>query len=193
MPEAITTIPGLREGEKVELCVRKHWIVTLQTFLGMLFGILLVGGTTLLSVAIFSGTVVVHYILLVAIILLLFVWLWGFVDILDDDLDAMILTNQRVLDITQTGLFHIKFRETSLDLIEDATGSNDGVLGNLIGFGTLTVETSATDGTLEIDSVADPSGVAREIMNRKNTFVHFQQAQFHNSDDPDEDTVIATS
>lgn len=67
-------------------------------------------------------------------------------------LDSWIITNQRIIDIEQHGLFHREVKETTLDRVQNVTIEIPGFVPTLLGFGDIRVET-AGQGILLIKTV----------------------------------------
>lgn len=87
--------------------------------------------------------------------------------LLDNIFDIFILTDHRLIDITQNNLVNRTVATTPLGHIEDTASDVAGVLGTLLNYGTVTIETaSARDNKFIIDHVSNPSLVARTILNQ---------------------------
>ena len=76
-------------------------------------------------------------------------WFWN----------AFVITTRRVIDIDQKGFFHRTVSEAPYDKVQDVSFSISGVIGTLLRYGTLIVQTAGTHVNLELDRVRDPKEV----------------------------------
>ncbi|MEK7158326.1 MAG: PH domain-containing protein [Patescibacteria group bacterium] len=72
------------------------------------------------------------------------------------NLNAFLITNQRIIDFDQSGLFHRRVSEASYEKIQDVSFSQDGVLATLLDYGNVHVQTAGTQAQLEILCVHRP-------------------------------------
>ncbi len=166
------TFPGMREDEVIKLWIHKHWIVYFRIFFyTTLFG----GGLTLvithISTRFFNGMAFLQIILFILIIYLLSMWLWAYLRWIDEDFDCVIITDQRIIDITQDGLFSLSISETSLDLLQDVRDTTSGFWSNLLHYGSLSIQTAARDRVFQIDHIANPGSITQAILNEKEDFL----------------------
>ena len=161
----------LEPGEKVLYTARKHWFI----FATAAFGAVILG---LLPLALLflpaelqqriaatthlTGTWVnLIYFLTSIWMLLLTVALariWT-----DYYLDVWFVTNFRVMAIEQRGMFNRKISVFRFDQIQDVTVEVAGILGTLINFGTIRVQTASED-MFVMRGVAKPERLKERIM-----------------------------
>ena len=162
--------PGKQPNEKVLMVIRKHMIVYARIlfffFLTSVFPILVFisiwsrtfplssGGT--ISIVGYLGALLY---LLYSLAILLIAWL-------NEEFDLFILTNNRLIDITQVSFFKRTVATTPLSQIQDTTSDIHGILGTVLNYGSIDVQTAAGDASsFTIDHVHDPALVARRILN----------------------------
>jgi uncharacterized membrane protein YdbT with pleckstrin-like domain len=87
-----------------------------------------------------------------------------FVGWLDYYLDAAIITNERIVDIDQNGLFNRTVSELHFSKIQDATGMCQGILQNVLDFGDVHVQTAGAAREFNIDKVPRPYKIAKLII-----------------------------
>lgn len=75
----------------------------------------------------------------------LFVWIGAFGTFTDYYLDHWIITTHRIMSIDQQGFFDRRVSSLHLNRIQDVMTDIEGLLGELFGFGTLSVETAGDD------------------------------------------------
>ena len=173
LPFLSGTFPGQKDGEHIRYIIKKHWTVMARVIL-----IAIVFSLPGLIVYFLSGNVLaglgsnIHKLIL----FLATIWLWaaafkGFTSWLNEFIDVIVITNERIIDITQTNLFHRDIAETSLDKVEDATGSIKGVLGTLFKFGSISIQTAAAEGKFGMELVDKPYLAARTILDAQEAFL----------------------
>lgn len=130
----------LSENEKVVAAVHRHWIVVARKM--TLVVLLLV---PLIGILIFVSRVSQKFaglILYAVVIYFLFVLFLAFRSWIDYYLDMWILTDKRLIDIEQTGLFQREVSEIPLFRIQDVTVSIPGFAATFLKFGTITIQTA---------------------------------------------------
>ena len=164
------TFPGQRPNEKVLMVIRKHPIVYIRIvlafvvtvamplfiFLSIWFHYYPFAQNNKIGVIIglFSCTYILFGLLLTCI-----AWL-------NEEFDLFILTNERLIDITQVTFLKRTVASTPLRRIQDTTSNIDGILPTLLNYGDIEVQTAAGDASkFEIDRIPDPAFVARKILN----------------------------
>lgn len=161
--------PGQRENETIHAVIRKHPIVYVRISLAFLL-------TVILPLSIFATVwfrffpLETHYRYgLVAGLGMCFYLLFGlvltYIRITDEEFDVIIVTNDRLIDITQISFFSRSVSSAPLEQIQDVTGSIQGLLPTLLHYGDMTVKTSSAEtSTFTIDHIADPMGIAHKVL-----------------------------
>lgn len=135
----------LSENEKIILEIRKHWFLVAAPSLSFVI-LLLVPPITLFFLplaerALPSPAVVpfAHFILTLysMVILLLFFLMW-----MNYYLDMWIVTNERIVDIEQHGLFQREISEIPLSRVQDVTIEVRGIIETFLKFGTIRIQTA---------------------------------------------------
>ena len=172
---------GQKPDEPALLVIRKHWIVIFIIWLKMIFAILI-------PFAIFFGVMKwnpdlwdISYTRLILVLIhlyALFITLWYFVEWLDQNLDLIIVTNQRVVDINQTRIFTRKQAETSLSQVQDVSGESKGMAAYFFRYGELRILTaSAESNVFEMPYVKYASPVASEILSLRDNYLQQMGSQ----------------
>ena len=164
------SFPGQRPNEKILMVIRKHIVVYVRIIMA-----LIIAGfiplTVLLSVWFkynpfaenkLIGSIIgllACGIVLIGLIISLIAWL-------NEEFDLFILTDERLIDITQESFLKRSVASTPLKQIQDTTSHVDGILPTLLNYGNIEVQTAAGDASkFEIDRIPDPGFVARKILN----------------------------
>lgn len=130
----------LSENEKIISVVHRHWIVVARKM--TLIILLLIPLIGILFFVSYAPQRVVGLILYAVTIYFLFVLFLAFRSWVDYYLDMWILTDKRLIDIEQTGLFQREVSEIPLFRIQDMTVSIPGFTATFLKFGTITVQTA---------------------------------------------------
>jgi uncharacterized membrane protein YdbT with pleckstrin-like domain len=138
----------LHPGEKIVAEVRNHWFIfmieSLGVFIAALLPLVLIYLLITISDIIISPAL--FYIGLSAYLFwLLFVWTYFFVAWTDYYLDVWVITDKKIIDFKQKGLFHREIGSFRLDKIQDVTIETSGFIATMLKFGRLHIHT-AVDG-----------------------------------------------
>ena len=87
-----------------------------------------------------------------------------FAAFLDYYLDTWIITNDRLLNIEQEGVFARTISELDLYKIQDATSEVKGILPSLFGYGNVHIQTAGETKRFELEQVPNPHEVRKLIM-----------------------------
>ncbi len=89
---------------------------------------------------------------------------------LDYYYDIHIVTDHRVVDIDQNGLFNREINELALEDVQDVTSFNKGVLSSVYDFGDVTIETAGAHPHFEFVGVRHPREIAGIILDLSEQF-----------------------
>ena len=78
-------------------------------------------------------------------------------------LNVQIITDRRIVDIDQVGLFHHEVSELHIENIEDVTSEVSGVLGTVFNYGDVYVQTAASIERFEFSDVPNPGSINKLI------------------------------
>ncbi|MEK7161996.1 MAG: PH domain-containing protein [Patescibacteria group bacterium] len=159
--------PSQLETETVYLVVREHWVALFLKFLvWVFFAVALVLFNRFAGAyvpAIFEGSwgnitmlgVQIYTLFLTLALFLIFVFYY---------LNIQIITNIRIVDIDQVGLFSHTISELHIDKIEDVTSNTNGILGTIFNYGDIYVQTAGTVERFEFDNVPNPADIEKLIL-----------------------------
>jgi uncharacterized membrane protein YdbT with pleckstrin-like domain len=160
--------PALRYEEGDTITWRKHWVALLGPIAppaGLIILATLVAALLLAQEGIKRMPILAGY----ATVLMFLVpwWLWIFEDWQNDIYQV---TSWRIVDIEQLPFaLRAERREASLGQIQNVNLSVPGVVGRLLGYGSVTIETAGS-GAFTFDYVKNPRAVQAEIFRRMETF-----------------------
>jgi len=154
---------GQKEGEQVILLLRRHWLTFLGPFLftiGVFIVPLIVW--TYIFFNVFSFAAEIYWVAAI---------IWGLIALffivynyLDWYLDIYLVTSQRIIDITQNGLFHRQVGESPLDNVQDVIYEIRGIIPTLFNYGSVKIHTAGPSGDIQFEQVHDPQGVQRYLL-----------------------------
>ena len=162
-------LADFRSDEKIIAVIRRHWFVLFREVAGLIlvffvpfflvpvvWSMVADGG---LAVDISKG---VGFFL--TSLWALIIWQLIFARWTDYYYDMWIITNIRIIDIDQQGFFKRDVATlVSLNHIEDIKTQLKGIIGNLLGFGELQVQTAAAQREFVMEDIANPDRVEKVI------------------------------
>lgn len=172
---------SLNPNEKIELVIRRHWYVMAGPTFFLI--VLLIAPSVFFTVApsffpeFFNNTdakPIIYFLLslyVMLIILFLFI-LWS-----DYYLDSWILTDKRLIDIQQLGLFNRRISEMHLSNIQNVSLEIKGLIQTLLKFGDIRVETAA-EGSFVINDAPDLYH-AKELILKYSKINHDEEVRYH--------------
>lgn len=159
--------PGQHKSEEVILLLRRHPIILLGKILVISFFLFIlivfwIKGIEYLPA--FFEEPYLNFSIFISLILILFIWLYTFIVWTDYYLDVWILTNERLLDIEQKGLFHRVISVLRFSRIQDITSEVRGFIPTFFHFGDISIQTAAEQERFKLDQIPHPIRVRRTII-----------------------------
>ncbi len=162
-------LPNQRANEKVVLFLRRHWfailtIITAFVVLTAVPGVLMwyfwetVDGWL-------NHTLIGPIFVIVGSIYFLSIWLFAFLEFTDFYLDTWIVTNERIINIEQEGLFIRTASELDLAAVQDTTAEIRGILQTVFTYGQVFVQTAGEKGRFHFKNIDNPEHV-KEIVTK---------------------------
>lgn len=153
-----------KPAEKIIMVVRRHPLTFLPKILLALvmlivpfvFPILFPGGLQDL----FWGPIIV----MTGSLYTLFVLALFLTQFVDYYLDLWVVTNERVIDIQQEGLFKRTVSEVDLDRVQDASSNLQGVFSTFFNYGDVNIQSAGAQSKFSFKDVPDPTSVRAELL-----------------------------
>ncbi len=163
-------LPPLRHEQGDTITWRKHWVALLKPIaIPSILLLVFTVGVLIALLYIPSGNLKTFSLIIygVALIILFPWWLWRFDDWQNDIYQV---TPTRIIDVERLP-FYLREdrREASLGMIQNVQFEIPGLLGKVLNFGSVTIETAGA-GAFTFDLVKDPSDVQAEIFRRMEAF-----------------------
>jgi uncharacterized membrane protein YdbT with pleckstrin-like domain len=102
----------------------------------------------------------------------LFLWMAVFTAFMRYYLTQWVITNLRIMDIQQYGFFGRNVSSFLLLRIQDVTTEIDGLLGTLIGYGRLKVQTAGQEDDFSLHDMPHPQRIRDLIMDQVSVLQH---------------------
>lgn len=153
-------------GEEILRVIRRHWFNIFIQYIPIITCTLLLwfsaayGPELFPSLAQDNQTVFWFFITLMGI----FIWIFAALIFVDYYLDVWILTDRRVVNIEQKGLFMREISELYYQKIQDVTTEIHGLIPTLLNYGDVYVQTAAEQSRFLFHKVPDPNSVKAQLM-----------------------------
>ncbi len=162
--DSTNSFTGQESGEKIILLLRKHpfTILVRVGLFGLACLVPIVVGITFLSY--FSAHQWLNLFFFVSSVWYLGFWLAIFYSLTIYALNTVAITDRRIIDSDQCGLFNQKISELHNNRIQDVSVHTNGVIETFLRFGDVTVQTAARDKQFVFHQVPNPDRVKDIIM-----------------------------
>lgn len=169
------------EGEQIIMVVRRHWFNILQNLLSVLImaGFLVASFLYLpllfptLSKSAASGLFLFGETVFAMVIWIIFFLIW-----IDYYFDVWIVTNRRIINIEQKGLFSREVSELKLEKIQDISTEVLGVIPTFLNYGDVYIQTAAEQERFIFRRVPDPYRIKDIIMGLQKKHEHEATEEF---------------
>lgn len=164
---------NIAKGEKNIKTMRRHWLVLVLGILPFAFTACV---TAILQNALIAGSMWTpfgtatfpalpeEYIYAAGSVLFLVLWLGAVHFITDYYLDTWIITNERIVGITQHGFFRRHINNFRIERIQDVKTEVNGIFSTLLDIGDVHIETAGHSHDLVMKTIGSPQEVRNIIM-----------------------------
>jgi uncharacterized membrane protein YdbT with pleckstrin-like domain len=165
----LTNLPGQLPDEKILGMYRRHPITVLGLLAAFAVLILLPFGAyayiKIVDSPVLSSPDSGLLVILGGGIFLLFALLFIYQSFLDYWLDSWIVTNFRIINIEQHGLFSRTVSELRLYRVQDVTADVTGFMHSMLDFGQVYIQTAGEQERFIFQDVPHPNKIAKDVMN----------------------------
>jgi hypothetical protein len=158
---------GKRKDEEIILMLRRHWIILVAEFIPLIFflgGLLLIDIVGPYLLGFFPVAISNDFFKLGESFLYMFFWVLVFIVWIDYYLDVWIVTDQRIVNIEQRGLFRREISELEHSKIQDVTTEIHGIIATILKFGYVFIQTAGEKSRFVFKQVPNPVLVRTLIM-----------------------------
>ncbi|MDD5212965.1 MAG: hypothetical protein PHG82_00850 [Candidatus Gracilibacteria bacterium] len=157
--DTTTSIGHLKEGEQIEMVVRRHWIVYIQLGIYALLGISVT--STLFGFFGFDSFFINITLVLFWMMFLIFLY----IEWLNHELDLFIITPSRIIGVEQLSFLNRTISECPIAQVQEVNAKTKGLLSNLLNYGTLLIQTAGNASNFEVEYAPDVINTSRKILN----------------------------
>ncbi len=145
---------------------RKHWAFLLRRILLPSLSVLAILGMITISL-LHRGDWYSPSLLLTSLVLWIVAVTWLWWEYEDWRNDIYIVTDRLIIDVEKKPLlFDEQRKQASLDVIQNVSLRQQGLLANLLNYGDVLIQTAGAAGDFTFDNVASPAEVQREVFRR---------------------------
>jgi len=169
---------GQKRGEEIILVAHRHWFNIFIQFIYIIGALLILGAIYSVFPVVFSEMdknqmQVLNFFMS---FFLMFIWLFASAIWIDYYLDVWIITDQRIVNVEQKGLFSREVSELEHIRIQDVTTDVKGLIPTIFNYGDVYIQTAAEKERFAFRSVPDPYAI-------KNLVMQLQKAQIKEETD----------
>jgi energy-coupling factor transporter transmembrane protein EcfT len=169
-------------NETVLFKVRKHWFVMVPATVLVTLAALapfVVYGFVLSVFPVLEEVVNAHIALFffATFVWILLWWMFWFLRWTDYFLDVWYITNKRIVDVEQKGVFHRVVATMRFEKIQDVTYESKGAIAALLDFGDIHVQTAGAHKEIVIRHAKHPEQVKKDIIAQLDKVVEAQKRE----------------
>lgn len=181
--------PGRQHDEHAVIVLHRHWFIFVRNVVGLvLLGIIPLAAGWLWSqwapAQLAAGSLAHTALVMAGSLYYLFLWILIYGFWLDYYLDVFIITNKRIVDIEQSGLFGRTVADLRLNRIQDVTSETKGVVATLLHYGNVYVQTAGQTERFICEHVAHPEQVVRRIVELTDKIDDHFESHLHQHETP---------
>lgn len=154
--------------EKIEYVLRRHWFTFLPVILSFIVMVTLpvavYFGIQYLFPEALTGPIITPLLILAASSFLLYALMFFYIQFIDYYLDIWIVTNDRIIDTEQKGLFVRTITELELFQIQDVTTHVTGLFSTIFKYGDLVIATASNTNTIIFHDIPNPDFIRQELV-----------------------------
>ncbi len=157
---------GQHDGERVQEVIHRHWFNILTHFIAVFLLTFALLGSLIFVSLLFPelGEKQGRFFLFVENTLFVFLWLYSFLIWIDYYFDVWIITDERIINIEQKGLFVRHTSELKFSNVQDVTTIVQGLIPTVLNYGDVLVQTAAEEERFVFRQVPDPYRIKDRIM-----------------------------
>lgn len=158
---------GQKEGEQVLMIIHRHWFNILQHMFAVFVMVLLLVGSFATLPALFPLLLkgeLNSLLIFAENIFAMLIWILFFILWIDYYFDVWIVTNMRVVNIEQKGLFSREVSELNFDKIQDVSTEVNGMIPTFLNYGDVQIQTAGEEEKFMFRNVPDPYNVKDILM-----------------------------
>jgi len=172
---------GQKSGEEIIMVVHRHWFNILEQMLLVFFMLFFMFSGAIYLPILFTAlqsSPLNYFFFFLENVFAMFIWIFFFLIWIDYYFDVWIITNLRIVNIEQKGLFNRSVSEMDLGRIQDVTAEVIGIIPTFFNYGDVFIQTAAETERFLFRQVPDPYRIKDVIMQLQKQRVHQKTAEF---------------
>ncbi len=166
---------GQHPNEVIVSVIHRHWFSVFMHYMivvGVVFVQIIAIALLPVLIANSGGQFSVELFWLMQMIVLTFLTIYGAFIWIDYWLDVWIVTNQRIINIEQNGLFARNISELHFQTVQDITSKVHGLIPTFLNYGDVEVQTAAVQGRFLFRNIPDPYKVRAMLIEKQKEYRH---------------------
>ncbi len=161
--------PGQRPDEKLILLVRRHWTRLFKDVVKFIFLAIIPAVLAIVLIFVFEFSIYTYSDLVLVITSLLvslyylFIMLLFLNNFIDYQLDLWVVTDQRIINMEQEGLFNRTASSQSIERVQDVTSEIKGKMATFLDYGNVYIQTAGEEQRFVFEEVPHPSKISKMI------------------------------
>ena len=172
---------GQKIGEEIIMVVHRHWFNILEQMLLVFFMLFFMFSGAIYLPILFTAlqsSPLNYFFFFLENVFAMFIWIFFFLIWIDYYFDVWIITNLRIVNIEQKGLFNRSVSEMDFGRIQDVTAEVIGIIPTFFNYGDVFIQTAAETERFLFRQVPDPYHIKDVIMQLQKQRVHQKTAEF---------------
>lgn len=157
---------GQEKGERILQIIRRHWFNIAVQYIPIFF-MLVAWGALLTLLPQYASEIIggnFAFFMFAMTAFLMFIWVYAAIIWVDYYLDVWIITNRRVVNVEQKGLFVRQVSELRYRNVQDVSTHVNGIFPTFLKFGNVVIQTAGTQPMFEFRSVPQPYAIQASII-----------------------------
>jgi uncharacterized membrane protein YdbT with pleckstrin-like domain len=154
---------GQKDGEEIIMVIHRHWFNILEK-MSLIFFMILILFTSAVYLPLFSLAALNYLFIFLETFFAMITWVAFFLIWIDYYFDVWIITNLRIVNIEQNGLFNRTVSEMDFARIQDVTTEVAGIIPTFLNYGDVLVQTAAETERFLFRQVPNPYEIKDQIM-----------------------------
>jgi uncharacterized membrane protein YdbT with pleckstrin-like domain len=158
---------GQKNGEEILMIVHRHWFNILEQMFLVFIMVVALFSSVIFFPFLFPTleTPALHSLFIfLENVFAMIIWIVFFLIWIDYYFDVWIITNLRIVNIEQKGLFNRAVSEMDFSRIQDVTTEVIGVIPTFFNYGDVFIQTAAATERFLFRQVPDPYGIKDQLM-----------------------------
>jgi uncharacterized membrane protein YdbT with pleckstrin-like domain len=172
---------GQKNREEIIMVVHRHWFNILEQMVlvfGMVVGLFTAAFYLPLLFPVLTTPPYGRLFLFLENLFAMLIWMIFFLIWVDYYLDVWIITNLRIINVEQKGLFHRATSEMGLGRIQDVTTEVKGVIPTFLNYGDVFIQTAAETERFMFRQVPDPYHIKDQVVLLQKKHLHQKAEEF---------------